>query len=421
MGSQIQIGATKSICFLNADAILPARGQPATSERGSMARRRYQRGSVFLRGQNPVWVGRYREDILRPDGRVIRQRCSVVLGTKSEFPTKRLAERRMDHLLARINAPSYRPARMSTLEEFAERWEAEILTKQKPSAARSARSHLRRYITPHLGKIRLDQLSIENQQTFVTLISDGLSRKTVVNVLGTLASMLNTANNWGYTCESVALRKLALPGRNIAAQGRYFTAEEARRIIALAEEPWRTMFTILAMTGLRAGEALGLQWGDIDFGGCRIHVRRSAWYGRIQTPKSKRSEAVVPLQGALVSVLLAYKRNWKQNPADFLFVTRNNRPPSSNNVVEHRLWPILDTLKIPRCGLHAFRHTVASILVDSGAPVTVAQAQLRHSDARTTLGYTHLLGDSQRQAMEKVASILDLVGPNSEPSTLLIQ
>ena len=377
---------------------------------------------MFLRGQNPVWVGRYREDILRRDGKVIRQRCSVVLGTKSEFPTKRLAERRMDHLLARINAPSYRPARMSTLEEFTERWKAEILTKQKPSAARSARSHLQSYIIPHLGKIRLDQISVENQQTFVTLISEGVSRKTVVNVLGTLSSMLSTAKKWGYACEGVALKNLALPERNIVSQGKYFTAEEARSIIALAGEPWRTMFTILAMTGLRAGEALGLQWRDIDFGGNRIFVRRSAWYGRIQTPKSKRSEAVLPMQGALVTVLQAYKsNNWKQNPADFLFVTRNNRPPSSNNVVEHRLWPILDALKIPRCGLHAFRHTVASILVDSGAPVTVAQAQLRHSDSKTTLGYTHLLGDSQRQAMEKLASILDLVGPNSKLSTPLIQ
>lgn len=386
-----------------------------------MARRRYQRGSVFLRGQNPVWVGRYREDILRPDGKVIRQRRSVVLGTKSEFPTKRLAERRMDHLLARINAPSYRPARMSTLEEFAERWKAEILTKQKPSAARSAQSHLQCYIIPHLGKIRLDQLSVENQQTFVTLISTGISRKTVVNVLGTLSSMLSTAKDWGYTCEGVSLRKLALPERNITAEGRYFTVEEARNIIAAAKEPWRTMFMLLAMTGLRAGEALGLQWGDVNFERQQIHVRRTAWNGRTQTPKSKQSEAVLPIPGPLVTVLKAYREQWKENASGFLFVTKNNRPPSSNKVVEYRLWPILDKLKIPRCGLHAFRHTVASMLVDSGAPVTVAQAQLRHSDTKTTLGYTHLLGDSQRQAMEKVASILAPNGPKLKPDNQWIQ
>lgn len=416
MASQIQIGDTKSICFLNTDAILPTRGQPSTSERGNMARRRYQRGSVFLRGKRPVWVGRYREDIQRPDGRVIRQRCSVVLGTKREFPTKRLAERRMDLLLARINAPNYRPARVSLLEEFAERWKAEILTKRKPSAARAASSHLRCYIIPHLGKLRLDEIGVESQQTFVTSISTGISRKTVVNILGTLSSMLNTAKNWGYNCEGVSLAKLALPTRNIISQGKFFTAEDARRIIAAAKGPWRTLFAILAMTGLRAGEALGLQWHDIDFDRRRIHVRRSAWYGRIQTTKSRNSEAILPMPGPLVKALEAFRDVWQSNQSGFLFVTRNGTPPSSNKVVECQLWPILDQLKIPRCGLHAFRHTVASVLVDSGAPVTVAQAQLRHSDIRTTLGYTHVLGDSQRQAMEVVASILDPSGLNSRPN-----
>jgi integrase len=344
-----------------------------------------------------------------------------VLGTKSEFPTKRLAERRMDLFLARINAPNYKPVRVSTLEEFAERWKVEILTKQKPSAARAAHSHLQRHIVPYLGKLRLDQIGVENQQTFVSSISNGISRKTVVNVLGTLSSMLNTAKDWGYACDGVSLGKLALPERNVTEQARFFTADEARRIIAAADEPWRTMFTILAMTGLRAGECLGLQWGDIDFERRRIHVRRSSWYGRIQTPKSKGSEAVLPMPAPLTVVLKSFREQWKPNLIGFLFVTKNNRPPSSNKVVEYRLWPILDKLKIPRCGLHAFRHTVASILVDSGAPVTVAQAQLRHSDAKTTLGYAHSLDDSQRRAMEKVASILDPSGPNSSPSNQLIQ
>ena len=79
-------------------------GQRTTSQGGSLARKRYQTGSVFLRGKNPVWIGRYREDVIRPDGKVVRKRRSVVLGTKKEFPTKRLAERRFEQYLARVNA-----------------------------------------------------------------------------------------------------------------------------------------------------------------------------------------------------------------------------------------------------------------------------------------------------------------------------
>src|SRR6266852_9758526 len=82
---------------------LSDRGQRTTSQGGSLARKRYQTGSVFLRGENPVWIGRYREDVIGPDGKVFRKRTSIVLGSKKEFPTKRLAERRMEQLLARVN------------------------------------------------------------------------------------------------------------------------------------------------------------------------------------------------------------------------------------------------------------------------------------------------------------------------------
>jgi hypothetical protein len=81
---------------------------------GSMARKRYQSGCVFLRGKNPVWIGRYREDVIGPEGHPVRVLKSVVLGTKRELPTKRLAERRMELELARINSPSYRPGRGNT-------------------------------------------------------------------------------------------------------------------------------------------------------------------------------------------------------------------------------------------------------------------------------------------------------------------
>jgi len=91
-------------------------------------------------------------------------------------------------------------------------------------------------------------------------------------------------------------------------------------------------------------------------------------------------------------------------------------------VIEHRLWPILDALKIPRCGLHAFRHAHSSLLVESGAPVSVAQAQLGHADPSITLGiYSHVIGDAQLRAVEKVAGILDYFGLQTEPESELIQ
>ena len=72
----------------------------------------------------------------------------------------------------------------------------------------------------------------------------------------------------------------------------------------------------------------------------------------------------------------------------------------ADRVVMFKLWPILDALKVKRCGLHAFRHFHTSMLLEVGAPPQVAQAQLRHSDARITLDvYSHVIGDSQRNAV----------------------
>jgi integrase len=159
---------------------------------------------------------------------------------------------------------------------------------------------------------------------------------------------------------------------------------------------------------MRAGEALGLQWGDIDFDHRCIHIRRSAWYGRVQSTKSKASAAPVTMPEKLASVLGDYKKEWKSNTQGFLFTTRNGRPPSSNKVVEYQLWPILDALGIEHCGLHAFRHSVASFIVDAGYSLEVAQKQLRHSDSRTTQGYIHLRGGITEQAMAAVADSLQL-------------
>jgi integrase len=392
---------------------------PSRNE-NSMARKRYQRGRVFLEGKKKdKWAGRYREDVMEIDGKTRRVRRTVILGSKRELPTKRLAERKMDAILARINDLNYRPGRVATFGEFIERWKTEVLTTQKPSSVRAVRSHLKCYVVPELGKIRLDQFGVENQQRFITrmperAVSKAVSRKTIQNVLGTLSAILTTARNWGYTCEPIKLEHLRLPARGVKYEAPSFTVEQLQRILTVAEEPWRTLFCIFTMDGLRAGEALGLQWGDIDLDRGLLHVRRSVWYGKIQAAKSEASETVLPIPDALVAVLRDYRAQWKPNPQGFLFVTRNGQPPSSNKVVEYHLWPILDALGIPRCGVHAFRHSHTALLLDTGATPKVVQRQLRHSDARTTLEiYGHVVGDAQREAVEKVAALLDCNGPKS--------
>jgi integrase len=182
------------------------------------------------------------------------------------------------------------------------------------------------------------------------------------------------------------------------------------------------MFAIAAMTGLRVGEVVGLQKADLDFDKRVIQVQRSAWYGRVQTVKSKASRAPVAMAEALVTVLKEYLATWQPNPEGFLFLNRNGRPYAANKVVEYGLWPVLGKLGIERTGMHAFRHCHASLLMDVGANPTVTKEQMRHSDARVTLGvYGHVIGDSQRDAVDKVGEILRPNAPKSGATGEYIQ
>jgi len=113
-----------------------------------------------------------------------------------------------------------------------------MLTTQKPSSARAVRSHLKCYIVPELGNVRLDQFGVENQQTFITRMparatKKTVSRKTVLNVLGTLSTILTTARNWGYNCEQINLDKLRLPARGMKYEAPSFTPDQLKRILAI--------------------------------------------------------------------------------------------------------------------------------------------------------------------------------------------
>jgi integrase len=116
--------------------------------------------------------------------------------------------------------------------------------------------------------------------------------------------------------------------------------------------------------------------------------------------KSKASSADLPMPTQLETRLRSYLKghDGKNIP---LFVNRRGRAFSANKLREKQLHPLLVKLGIPRGGFHSMRHGAASSLLEDGATPAVVQRQLRHSDARITLGiYGHVVGDEQRDAVQ---------------------
>ena len=131
-------------------------------------------------------------------------------------------------------------------------------------------------------------------------------------------------------------------------------------------------------------EMLGLKVADCDFQRKLIHVRRSveSRTRKLQPTKSQASTAAVPMPDELGKHLQIFlQHQWREDPSGFLFLNRNGNNHAIGKVVQHGLWPAQDACGIPRSGVHAFRHQIASELLEGGAALGVVQKQLRHSDA----------------------------------------
>jgi integrase len=262
---------------------------------------------------------------------------------------------------------------------------------------------------PLLGECPLAELTVKKMQTFVTTLASGQrTAKTIENVLLTLSSILSSARKWGYKVPTVALSDLSLP-RKVKARPRVYSAEEMARIISASDEPLGTICFVLGSTGMRIGEVLALRIEDLDFQRKLIHVRHSVFAGTLGTPKSEASMASLPMPLSLAVRLKDFltSKHYRQNSQGLLFANRRGRPFSANKLREKKLRPLLLSLGIPLAGFHAFRHGVATTLIDQGASITTVGAQLRHSDPRITLElYAHVVPQSQRDAVEGLASAL---------------
>lgn len=369
-----------------------------------MTRRRYQRGWLLVRGsREKVWVGRWREDVILPSGEIRRVKRSEVLGTIKDYPTKKQARRAFDEVIAHVNAENYRAKPLATLEQFWEKWKASVLPNHKPSTQLGVKSVLNKHIIPALGQVQLKDLDAERVQRFTSGLE--MSAKSVRNAYIALRMVWKTARAWGYVShdpfEGIVLPKRG-PRRVFS-----FSLEDVKRILAAATEPEKTFYWLAAETGLRAGELAGITIDDIDLSGGVINVRQSVWRGKIQTPKSQAAVRSFALSAELCAHIRKHLLKWRPNAARLVFSTRNGTPWDCNLLVKRKFHKLLDALKIERCGLHAFRHAVASIMDRLDVPVKTRQVRLGHSDPIITLGtYTHAVSADDRHIAEQLGQML---------------
>jgi integrase len=366
----------------------------------SLARRRYQKGTLILRGKREQkWIGRWLEDEILPTGELVRHHRSEVIGTKKEFPTKRLAQRQLDARVSVVNNPTYRARPTATFRELADRWQTKVLPNHAVATQRSEKSDIHA-LNAAIGDVAVKDIDTELLQDMVASWK-GSSPKTVRNRITTFRLIWDKAKAWNYAAHT-PYEGLDLPAY-IRAEQPSFSPEDVARIIAASKPPYDIVWRLAAECGIRRGEIAGLNVGDVSLAALAVTVKRSVTRKRqMKSPKNGKVR-VFAISSQLAAKVLPLVEN--RNADEPLFLSAEGKRLEPDNFVKRHLKPVVKKLGLVG-GCHGFRHGNASMLDHLGAPMRVRQDRLGHADPKTTMGYTHAISADERNVAAQLGALL---------------
>lgn len=239
------------------------------------------------------------------------------------------------------------------------------------------------------------------------LLQEGkLSRRSVQTLRITLGTILADARRKKilYANPMEAVERFKVPKREL----RYLTVEELGALCKAAGPLYGVLFLTQALCGLRAGEALALQWPDVVFESGLVFIRRELIWRRrkdcrpgelrwlFKEPKSEAGKRVVELPPVLVPFLRGHRdqQNGASNPHDLVFCTSEGTPLDGHNVRRRHFQPALKALGITGIRPHDFRRTFVAMHVQAGTHPKLVQTRLGHADIRLTMDtYGKLAGE----------------------------
>jgi integrase len=366
------------------------------------------------------------------------------------FRTKKAAVAAHDKAKFDLRSGVYVPPENITLGVFLEsEWMPLVERTLKPSTIAGYSGLIKRYISPELGRIRIDRLTASTINAFYSRLLHegrtkkrsgdaeedgpvGLSSATVCRVHSTLHKSMHDAVRWGL----LTVSPMAGVDKPREKEGRavpltWTGGEVDAFLTSVLDDRLFAMWRLLATSGMRRSEMLGLQWGDIDFDSkwCSISRARVPVDGKVVvgTPKSENSRRCIGLDDETLDALRELKRpllersiaqgaSW--DAAAWVFTTKKGHPLDPAKV--YRLFrKASDAAGLPRIRLHDLRHTVASLgLVGTGSDYKQVSMMLGHASVAFTMDtYAHVTPAS-RQAVAGV--IAGMIRPDKKADVVIM-
>ena len=303
----------------------------------------------------------------------------------------------------------------------------------RPTTQACYEGRIYRHIIPELGKIPLNQLSQKDLQQFYTRLKKGgrliraeqfgpgLSDSMVRGCRVTCRAALEKAVQEGMIRgnPSAGCKLPPKRGREMQVLGR---GELQRFLLQAQAEGCFELFLLDLCTGLRRGELLALQWGDLDFDTGTLMVEKQVYAvkGQLQlsVPKTKASIRRLVLPPGVVEVLREYRRGVDSR---WMFPSPvKEDTPLSPGAARRRLQRILERAGCRHIRFHDMRHVFATLSLENGMDVKTLSAMLGHVSAATTLDiYAHVTDDMQTEAAARIdrglGNEVEAADPAEEP------
>lgn len=282
-------------------------------------------------------------------------------------------------------------------------------------------THVDCHFVPWLGEYVLAALDGRTINRFYsTLLTEGrrdgrggLAASTVRRVHAALHKALKDAVRWGYLDSNPV--DAADPPTARAEGPREmstWTPAQLRRFLDFIRgDRFYPLLFVLATTGMRRGEALGLRWCDVDLEAGHLAVRQNIVMAghqmHVSSPKTSRGRRLVAVDRRTSEVLQAHRARVSSTaPSDLVFGCCFMGAISPSTVTK-RFGKLAEEAGLPRIRLHDLRHTHATLTLQAGVHPKIVSERLGHSTVSLTLDvYSHAVPHMQRDAAHEIARVL---------------
>ena len=356
------------------------------------------------------------------------------------FATKAEAQAVLDELRSKARSGTFTHESKVSVTEYLRSWVANTLPSTvRPATCFSYVENLERHVIPRIGEMQLRQVTGPAlNRLYGQLLAPGanlrsadrgLSPRTVAYVHTILHRALKDAVRHGLLQSNPVDVADPPPNGGRPPGMKVWSAAELGSFLQRSEAEGdrdHPLWRLLAATGMRRGEALGLHWSDVDIEAGTITITRTlivvnheVQFGQ---PKTSAGARTIALDGRTVASLRAHRA---RRSAERLALGQGQRPREETLFAElegrwmhpeatsKRFDRRVKRYGLPHIGVHGLRHTWATLALRAGVHPRVVQQRLGHSTIAVTLGvYSHVTDGLDLGAAQQVAALFEPTATN---------